>query len=142
MGERTGETNAAPMPLAPMHSSGGARSSSTYGDGDAEGTCRPRGPAQPDEMSSPASRLPPRHYGRYFILLCTCTQGVDEVMTWNAKVTLCNLKPVKMSVATFAYKAPNNTDTLHIKHYIIRKLCTYSVLCSAIYANSLLFRSM
>ena len=23
----------------------------------------------------------------------------------------------------FAYKAPNNTDTLHIKHYIIRTLC-------------------
>ena len=30
--------------------------------------------------------------------------------------------------------------TLHIKHYIIRKLCVYSVLCSALYANSLLFR--
>ena len=32
----------------------------------------------------------------------------------------------------FAYKALNNKDALHIKHYIIRTLCKYSVLVSAL----------
>ena len=35
----------------------------------------------------------------------------------------------------FAYKALNNTDSLHLKHYIIRTLYVDSVLFSALYAN-------
>ena len=36
--------------------------------------------------------------------------------------------------AWFAYIALSNTESVHIKHYTLRKLCTYSLLFSALYA--------
>ena len=42
----------------------------------------------------------------------------------------------------FAYKALNNMDTLHVKHYVIRTLCMYSVLFSALRRICRLFSYM
>ena len=46
------------------------------------------------------------------------------------------LSVLQLTITTLAYKALNNKDCcLHIKHQIIRTLCVYSLLCSALYAD-------
>ena len=46
------------------------------------------------------------------------------------------------ALACFAYKEVNNKDSLHIKQYIIRKRCIYSIFCSALYAIQYYFTAL